>query len=386
MVTIEGTAKRAGIAIAVGAKLDVRTGINGVSPALLQKGLDCLKRGVRPEDYPEAVVACENAAMALAVKIPGVITAGIAAETGQDIPGVEFETPCVIGLPNLLDSVSEGDILIVDGNKGVVHVDPDPPTLIHYQQIEQHLESHEKVFIASEHIPAKTQNGETVYVYGHARSEAELVKGLDQGADGLIVEVNGSQIDNGSYYSTVLQLAAGKPVAFVVEYASMELLRAAMLLSTPNEVTVLFSTQGFVEHIEDMRASLESVVQEALQWDLDAPVLKYGVFARKTEYERSELISDESSLVLDLRRTYYMGARRAELADRMQPWIGGRRVEDVVVLIGKHIDALGGVVQAGARAVAVSPETVGAAKYAIRSMGSDPPHPNPLPPGEREPE
>ena len=61
------------------------------------------------------------------------IASGIAAQADVDIPGLPVEVPCVIGLPNLLRSISDGDILIVDGNRGVVFVNPDPETLIDYQ-------------------------------------------------------------------------------------------------------------------------------------------------------------------------------------------------------------------------------------------------------------
>lgn len=369
MVTIKGKPKKDGVAIAAAAVLDAQIGVGGVSPALLREGIESLKRGLPPEDYPEAVVACENAAMALAMRIPGVSTVGIAAQSEQDAPGVEFEVPCVIGLPDLLTSISEGDILIVDGNKGVVHIDPEPATLIHYQQIEEQLESREKLFIASEHIPAKTQNGETVYVYAHVASEQEAAHGLDEGADGLIAEARGYQAEMGDYCRSLLRAAAGKPVAFVVDFASEELLRAAMHLAAPNQVTVLFSPADFASRTSEMHAALESMAVEAFSMDLVPPTLNLGILARESEDLSSEGTDQPSALVLDRRKSSYLDTRPEQLPGQMTSWIGARQAENVVILLGKQIDAVERVVRAGARAVAVVPDIVSAAKYVIRSIG-----------------
>lgn len=373
MVTIEGTSKKDGVAIAVAATLDAQTGIGGVSPALLAEGIESLKRGLPPADYPEAVVACENAVMALAMKLPGVSTVGIAAQSDQDVQQAEFDVPCVIGLPDLLTCISEGDILIVDGNKGVVHIDPDPPTLIHYQQIEDRLESREKLFIAFEHIPARTQNQETVYVYAHVASEQEAADALDEGADGLIVETSGTDTPIGDYCSNVLRAVAGKPVAFVVDLASEEIPRAAMRLAVPNQVTVLFPPADFVSRMAEMRAALKSLAAEAFSADLVPPALNFGVLACESEDIDAEQTDEPSALALDLCKSCRLDAHPERLADQMTSWIGARRAHDVVILIGEHIDALECMVRAGARAVGVVPGVVGAAKYAIRSIGDYPP-------------
>ena len=125
MVTLEGRAGHEGVAVAVGAVVDAEIGIRGVSPVLLQEGIRAVMRPLPVEDCPEAIIACDDLAVGASLRIPGVVTVGIAAESG-DTAGLTVEVPCVVGVPDLLKSISEGDLLVVDGNKGIVCVDPDP--------------------------------------------------------------------------------------------------------------------------------------------------------------------------------------------------------------------------------------------------------------------
>ena len=102
MITIEGNAARRGVAIAVTTIVDTLKGISGISPVLLQEGVNALRRGAEPNDFPEVVVFTDSLAIGAAVRIPGVRTIGIAAQSAEMTPGIEPDIPCVTGLPDLL--------------------------------------------------------------------------------------------------------------------------------------------------------------------------------------------------------------------------------------------------------------------------------------------
>jgi len=269
MITIQGKARNDGIAIATAALVDARSGINAVSPALLQEGLNAIKRQLGPADYPEAVVACDTLAIGVSVRIPGVSAVGIAAQSEVDTPGLQVDLPCVIGLPDLLQSISHGDIIIVDGEKGVVYVDPDPQTLIRYQQLEDRRTSRSAVFVASEHIPARTQTGETVFVHALVCAESDLPQALDAGADALIVEYEaGGNLD---LYAATLRAAAGKPTAFETHVAELDFLRAVMQYAAPLQVSVLLPLAEHDALAAELMAALETCATEAFLRDLDPP-------------------------------------------------------------------------------------------------------------------
>lgn len=350
MITLEGIAKQPGVAIAVAAIVDAKNGINAISPALLMSGISSLRNGLRPADYPEAVLACDTLALGATMRIPGINIIGIAAESDSDVPDLPVEAPCVIGVTDLLSSINEGDILIVDGYKGVVHIDPDPPTLIHYQQAEEHRHLREKVFISSEHIPARTQSGETVYVYARMSDESQLAAALSAGADGLVLDLRTNREDLGKLSDCVLREAAGKPVAFVVGLGCEQILRAVMEYCTPGQVTLVSENADMLASQVD--AALDQIVLEALQLDVEAPQVNLGSFASAGACD----LTNGPPIVV-------------ECADD-EPDLP-EVCEDTVVVIGERIDAIEKMVDAGVRRIAVEPDTVSRVKYRIRLIGME---------------
>lgn len=371
MTTIQGTGRKEGIAIAVAAVVDSRAGLGAVSPALLQSGVDALKRGLPPQDYPEAVIVCENLAVGAATRIPGVQAVGIAAQDDADAPGAEYSLPCVAGLSELLKSVQEGDIVIVDGNKGVAHIDPDPSTLTHYQHIEEQRNARAPVFIASQHLPARTQAGETVLVYGYVRSDCELSSALDAGADGVLVDLRGRETWCGDDFARLLISCVGKRLSLIADYLERDALSAMSRLESRQVIGVAFPADGFAERVRLAGESLDAAATEAFLQDLDPPCVAFGVFARESELETGFGLEEAVTLTLDLRESACVEEPDADLRGRMRAWLTGRRPEDVVLVLGSHLQAIGATVAAGARAIAVEPEMIGAAKYAIRCVGSE---------------
>lgn len=350
MKTLEGVARQPGIAIAVAAVVDAKSGINAVSPALLQEGISALRRAANPSDYPEAIVACDSLAVGAITRIPGISTVGIAAESDADVPGLEIESPCVIGVPDLLKSMSEGDILIVDGYRGQVHIDPDPYTIMHYQQAQERRNLREKVFITSEHIPASTQSGDTVLVYARLAGASRLQEALEAGADGLLVDVRATA-DLGDVSGEILREAAGKPVVFVVGNSVADILRAAMAYCTPGQVTLVSEDSGLVA--SQVESAMDTITLEALQLDIDAPDVGIGGIAHAGACDPK----DPALIVIDASDCKIEGLPQMR--------------EDAIVVISDEFEKVEPLVKRGVRRIAVEPGVIQEAKYVIRSIPSE---------------
>lgn len=347
--------------MAIVARVDSVTGINGVDPAILEEGIRAIRKGLSRVDYPEVVIACDNMVMGVSLKIPGVNTIGIAAQGDMDVPGLEVDVPCVIDLAGLLGAVEQGGFVIVDGNKGVVHLDPDPHTLIHYQALEDDRQARSKVFIASEHIPARTQTGETVHVYAHIKNEGQVEQALSEGADGLLVDLRGTEADAAEFYRALMRAAPGKPLVFAVDFKCGVLVEAISGNAAPGQVTVAFPGASFDELFDEVSASIEA--------DPDLEI-KVGCVAKESDYYSCDAAVQR--VVVDMRRSALLKQGDAEgLASRIAGWIGSREAESALVVIGKNVEVVEKLVRAGARSIAVPPDKVGVSKYAIRAMGSE---------------
>ncbi|MCE5313893.1 MAG: hypothetical protein ABFD49_00080 [Armatimonadota bacterium] len=365
MITIQGKPRRDGVAIAVAAVVDSQNGINGVSPKLLEEGLQAIKRQASPQDYPEVVVVCDNIVMGISMRIPGINTIGIAAQAELDVPGLNPEVPCVTGVENLLSQVSQGDIVILDGNSGRVFVDPDPHTLIHYQHIEDQRTSEHKIFIASEHIPARTQTGHTVTVFAYIKNEGEVDQALSEGADGLLLDVRG-RAEDADYYKAVMRAAPGKPLVFAADFACAELIKTAARFSGPGQVTVMFPTDSF----EELFGQVDPILAE-IEADPDAATVDIGTIALGTETD-APILTTTRKLALDLRKSKLIEQIDLEdMYEKSAAWLRGRDPDDVILLIGKHVNWLEKLVASGARCVGVAPDKVGLSKYKIREINEE---------------
>jgi len=186
MREFHGTPKVPGVAIAVAVVVDVQGGLSGVPESIMRQGLKSLKMGLMPEDYPEVIIVCDLLSIGSSIRIPGIRTIGIAAQE-NDEPAMPLSVPCVAGINGLLLSMDDGEqIVIVDGNEGVVYIEPDAQTVIRYQtSISQ--QPIERVFLESGHLPARTRDGRLVTVSAVASSIKDVETAISQGADSIVV-------------------------------------------------------------------------------------------------------------------------------------------------------------------------------------------------------
>lgn len=96
-----------------------------------------------------------------------------------------LEIPAVLGIPQVLDQVSDGQQVIVDGESGEVILSPDEDTLKRY--IAQWKEQQEQKAMLSVYRDRKTQDadGRNYELYSNIGSVAEAQIALENGAEGI---------------------------------------------------------------------------------------------------------------------------------------------------------------------------------------------------------
>jgi len=96
-----------------------------------------------------------------------------------------LEIPAVVGVGKFLTDVSGGDDVIVDGNRGVVILDPDEETRERYEQTRRSFVTFETQLIELRHLPAETRDGIRVFLHGNIEFPHEAAHCLERGADGV---------------------------------------------------------------------------------------------------------------------------------------------------------------------------------------------------------
>ncbi|MBR2082729.1 MAG: phosphoenolpyruvate--protein phosphotransferase [Elusimicrobiaceae bacterium] len=73
--------------------------------------------------------------------------------------------PAVVGLSTASKDVANGDVLIIDGENGLLVINPDRYTLANYRQIKRELKKTESLLKTINHLPVVTQDGRRIHLY-----------------------------------------------------------------------------------------------------------------------------------------------------------------------------------------------------------------------------
>src|SRR5205807_373779 len=95
------------------------------------------------------------------------------------------EIPAVVGLGKFITDVSGGDLVIVDGNRGVLILNPDDETLERYERTRTSFRTFESRLEEMRDLPAETRDGVRVPLLGNIEFPHEAAHCLERGADGV---------------------------------------------------------------------------------------------------------------------------------------------------------------------------------------------------------
>lgn len=96
-----------------------------------------------------------------------------------------LEIPAVLGLKNASQVIETGDFIIVDGNAGVVVIDPDEETLSRYHDRKDRFEDFQAQVTRTSGLPATTTDQHHISICANISLLEEVVSAMDHGSDGV---------------------------------------------------------------------------------------------------------------------------------------------------------------------------------------------------------
>ena len=96
-----------------------------------------------------------------------------------------FEIPTVVGVDHLMESVAEGDNLVLDGNSGIVYVNPAPEVEREYQVLHKRYDAFRRDLMADGDEPAATRDGNRVQLLANIALYHDIPLALKYGAEGV---------------------------------------------------------------------------------------------------------------------------------------------------------------------------------------------------------
>ncbi|MGM0569057.1 MAG: phosphoenolpyruvate--protein phosphotransferase, partial [Elusimicrobiota bacterium] len=96
-----------------------------------------------------------------------------------------LQIPAVVGLKNVSRKVSPGDLLIVDGDEGVVYINPESEIIRKYRSKKQRQEQTKKKLVKLKNRPAIMRCGRKIEVSANIESATEASTAVEYGAEGI---------------------------------------------------------------------------------------------------------------------------------------------------------------------------------------------------------
>lgn len=96
-----------------------------------------------------------------------------------------IEIPAVVGLQSITSQVGTNDTIIVDGNSGVVIINPSPDILKRYENKKRHYLTMEEDLLRDAKLPAITKDGFSVTIGANIEFIEEIPSAVAHGASGV---------------------------------------------------------------------------------------------------------------------------------------------------------------------------------------------------------
>lgn len=203
--------------------LDIRDVSRRVMNHLIQGG----GRSNLADLKEEVIVICPSLMPSDAVAMNKKFVLGLAMDQGGKtthtaILARSFEIPAVLGTSRITREVRQGEWMIVDGNEGLVLVDPEPAVLEAYRAKQlRHRQQQDKLKSLNS-LPAQTSDGRRIGLNANIEIPDEVASVLAHGGEGiglyrsefLFIEhgVGVSEEEQYQAYKQVLEGMEGRPV------------------------------------------------------------------------------------------------------------------------------------------------------------------------------
>ncbi|HEX8522827.1 MAG TPA: phosphoenolpyruvate--protein phosphotransferase [Tepidisphaeraceae bacterium] len=131
--------------------------------------------------------------------------------------------PAVVGLGNITSEVSAGDMLIIDGNRGVIIINPDEDQLAEHRELSRKQIKFEEELQSIAKLPAQTQDGHQVSLWANIEFPEDIDGALTRGGEGIGLyrteflylaktDHEPSEEDHYNAYADALKRLGGRPL------------------------------------------------------------------------------------------------------------------------------------------------------------------------------
>ena len=220
-----------------------------------------------------------------------------------------LEIPAVVGIGRFLDKVQAGQKVIVDGNQGIIYINPTVDVVKQYQKILSRYYELNAKLNNLDNIPCQTKDGTRIRILGNMELEFEAQNCLNRGADGIglyrtefLWLTNELQLDEETHfqkYKQVVETMSGKPVTIrTCDLGADKLLTNLMPGEDRNPALGLRSIRLCLSMPEMFRKQLRAILRASAFGPIQ---ILFPMVSTLTEWRRIKMIVNDVFEDLDER-------------------------------------------------------------------------------------
>ena len=186
--------------------------------------------------------------------------------------------PAVVALEDISSSITSDSIVIIDGNRGVVIVDPDESTLAEYRQYAEELSRLEAELAAIKDKPAVTRDGVEMSLLGNIEFPNEADITVEKGGQGIglyrtefLYLYSGSEPTEEDHYEAYAEVARnfeGRPVVIRTMDLGADKLPYARYSAETNPVLGLRSIRFCLQNLTMFKTQLRAILRASVLGDI----------------------------------------------------------------------------------------------------------------------
>lgn len=221
--------------------------------------------------------------------------------------------PAVVGVSGLGETVADGDLVIVDGLKGRLLVDPDEDELAHYLTLQSQFNAYETRIRTHASRPAETEDGQRVAVFANIDITADTVNMTNFDGEGIgLVRTEFLYITRTSLpteeelfacYDALARTLAPRPVTFrTLDVGGEKLFMGRKNLDEPNPALGLRAIRYCIRHQDIFRTQLRAILRASARGNV---AIMFPLISGVSELRLVKSILNEARQELDAAKAPY---------------------------------------------------------------------------------
>src|SRR5487761_1076464 len=230
-----------------------------------------------------------------------------------------MEIPAVVGTGPFLTDVSGGELVIIDGDQGLVILHPDEETIARYRHEVEQRRTMTARLESLRDLPAETADGVRVQLFGNIEFPHEVSHCVDRGADGIGLyrteflylgsDVEPDEEAHYTAYAEVLQAMGGRPVVIRTLDLGADKLLSHAADEERNPFLGLRSIRLSLRNLPMFRTQLRAILRASMLGDVRVmfPLISTMLELRQAKMVLADVMEDLEERGLPFNRDLKVG-------------------------------------------------------------------------------